>query len=190
MPFGRKKTTTRQIISSIAKEEATRGRSLKIPKVAKKPSLLSKIAARFGRGPKVVKIKPKLGEFGGGHFGVHATSWKMRRERVKAGLPAFTAEEQAEFETFGPDMVQDFLFLGLVLQVHSSNVQSIKYDLDNQRLFIWYKGRGNPGYEYRNVSRTEALGFATALSKGAEVWNTLRIRGTKLGHRKPYRKIS
>jgi hypothetical protein len=86
-------------------------------------------------------------------------------------------------------MVQDFLYLGLVLQVHSSNVQAAQYDLDHQKLHVWFKGRGEPGYEYSNVSRTEALSFAQALSKGKEIWDRYRVRGSRTAHQKPYRKL-
>lgn len=161
-------------------------------KTPKKPSFLNKIAARFGRGPKIPtakKIGLKPSEPRGGHFGVHATSWEMRRKRVAQGLPAFTQEEQAEWETFGQDTIEDFLFLGLILHVHSSNVVAAQYDLNRQKLHMWFKGRGNPGYEYSNVSRTEALKFATELSKGKFVWDVLRVRGSKTAHQKPYRRL-
>ena len=48
---------------------------------------------------------------------------------------------------------------------------------------------GGGKYLYSNISREEALSFATAQSKGSWVWDFLRIRRTKHGHRKPYVRI-
>jgi hypothetical protein len=41
-------------------------------------------------------------------------------------------------------------------------------------------------YQYANVTRTEALSFYYAPSKGTWVWDNLRVRGTVFGWKKPY----
>ncbi len=85
---------------------------------------------------------------------------------------------------------------GEMVEVRSSNVHSIGYDLDNQTLYVrfWAETtrRGEivrfPGslYGYRDVWPEEFLEFLEAPSKGNWVWDHLRERGTVSGHKKPY----
>lgn len=84
--------------------------------------------------------------------------------------------------------VDDFLNDQRVVYVHSTNVRAGQYLPDEGKMILEFLDRSF--YEYDNISRQEAILFLTAASKGSWVWDTLRIRGTKYGHRKPYRKVS
>lgn len=84
--------------------------------------------------------------------------------------------------------VNDFLQSAQTMLVNSSNVAAAQYHWDRKELYVWFKG--GTAYAYSDVTMSEALTFATARSKGSWVWDVLRIRGTKYGHRKPYRLIA
>lgn len=85
---------------------------------------------------------------------------------------------------------------GEMVEVRSSNVHSIGYDLDNHVLYVRFwaetvrKGElvRFPGalYGYRDVWPEEFLDFLDASSKGGWVWDHLRERGTVSGHKKAY----
>lgn len=80
---------------------------------------------------------------------------------------------------------EDFLLRGAWMDCsRSSNVDLAQYDWEANVLYIEFKG--GAVYAYDNVSFNEAVSFANAPSYGKWVWDHLRIRGTKLGHRKPY----
>lgn len=88
-----------------------------------------------------------------------------------------------ESEAFG------FLHNYDVLPVSSSNVVAVQRLPATDELIVEF-GAGSGGgsyYIYSNVSAAEADSFLKAPSKGSWVWSNLRIRGTKKGHRKPYR---
>jgi len=88
------------------------------------------------------------------------------------------------------------LVTGEMVEVASSNVHSIGYDLDAQTLYVRFwaetvrKGEvvRFPAslYGYREVRPEEFLEFLGARSKGNWVWDRLRERGTVSGHKKPY----
>lgn len=78
----------------------------------------------------------------------------------------------------------EFLNEGKWLAVVSSNVDLIRYDYEEEVLYVQFKNGAM--YSYRTVSYKEALDFAQAPSKGGWVWDHLRVRGTLLGHRKQY----
>lgn len=72
----------------------------------------------------------------------------------------------------------------------SSNVVSFQYFNQEHRLIVGYKGRRPPSevgyYEYLGVTEDEAKQAFMAMSKGGWVWDVLRVRGTRCGHKKPY----
>ena len=92
-----------------------------------------------------------------------------------------------EVQIVPADQVSRFLYEGAVFPVFSTNVEMAQYDHEKNVLIITFKGGSQ--YAYSNVSLQEAIGFAQAGSKGGWVWSNLRIRGTSLGHRKPYKKV-
>ncbi len=86
--------------------------------------------------------------------------------------------------------------------VGSSNVHSYAYSADTGTLFVRFldtiKGSGmapsrragpGPLYKYYGVTPREFVSLHKAASKGKWVWDKLRIRGTKSGHRKDYRLV-
>ena len=100
---------------------------------------------------------------------------------------------------FGPPRefpVTHPIVTGEMVEVRSSNVHSIGYDLDNHILYVRFwaetERKGQlvrfPGslYGYRDVWPEEFLDFLDAGSKGGWVWDHLRERGTVSGHKKPY----
>jgi len=100
---------------------------------------------------------------------------------------------------FGPPRefpVTHPLVSGEMVEVRSSNVHSIGYDLDNHILYVrfWAEVEREHGpvrfpgslYGYRDVWPEEFLDFLEASSKGGWVWDHLRERGTVSGHKKAY----
>ncbi|MBC7351501.1 MAG: KTSC domain-containing protein [Thermogutta sp.] len=100
---------------------------------------------------------------------------------------------------FGPPRefpVTHPIVTGEMVEVRSSNVHSIGYDIDNHILYVRFwaetERKGQlvrfPGslYGYRDVWPEEFLDFLEAGSKGGWVWDHLRERGTVSGHKKPY----
>lgn len=88
----------------------------------------------------------------------------------------------------GVDDIDEFVHWGKKLFVTSSNVQAAQYDQSELTLLVWFLDGSL--YQYSGVTPHEAISFATAPSKGLWVWQTLRISGTKDGHRKPYIRIA
>lgn len=75
---------------------------------------------------------------------------------------------------------------------NSSNVQVVTYDPAAKQLIITYQAKGaarQSTYRYSSISPEEAMEMYRAVSKGIQVWDQLRIRGTKYGHKKPYAKV-
>lgn len=66
----------------------------------------------------------------------------------------------------------------------SSNVAWYRYLAANEELHVGYKD--GSVYAYFQMSVPEMMEFHQAGSKGGAVWDQLRIRGTALGHKKPY----
>ena len=86
-----------------------------------------------------------------------------------------------------------FLRGELTMSVASSNVRSAHYHPEENAMtvtFLGKKGKPDTSYRYLNVSLTEANSLLMAGSKGRWVWATLRIRGTKNGHRKPFIRLN
>lgn len=73
------------------------------------------------------------------------------------------------------------------LYVHSTNVSFFQYDKASKTLVVGFKGGGV--YAYDPVTEGEAIRALQEMSKGNFVWSKLRIRGTKYGHKKNYRKL-
>ena len=130
--------------------------------------------------------KPQRVRIGEGHRGIAARDLAMRQRRQARGREPYSWEEIKKWETLSVEEVDDFVNGGQPLFVHSSNVVSAQYYPIERKMLIQFKdGR----YMYSNVSEQEALNFAQAQSKGAFVWDTFRVRGSKTAHRKPYAKV-
>lgn len=80
---------------------------------------------------------------------------------------------------------------GQMVQVQSSNVFAIGYDLDHFYLYVRFLDsldhgeRSGPGpiYRYSGVIPSVFVKFLEAASKGKFIWDNIRIRGTVSGHR-------
>ena len=84
-----------------------------------------------------------------------------------------------------------------VTDFKSSCVKAFRYDVGPGILFIKFKERDGSESHYRygipgnnNITGEMAMSLFRAASKGTWVWDNLRIRGTKVGHRVPYYMIS
>lgn len=91
----------------------------------------------------------------------------------------------------------DPLVTGEMIQVNSSNVHSIGYDISDEplgTLLVRYLAtlpdgsRGGPGplYKYYNVPINVFQAFRRSGSPGGFVWDKLRVRGTVSGHQFDY----
>lgn len=114
---------------------------------------------------------------------VHAGMGIGSRER-----PDMSAENARNWAFIGERDVVDFIYRGKPLSVHSSNVRVFQYDISKKELFILFKNGGK--YVYSSIDPREAYQIIKHWSKGVAVWDYLRIRGTRYGHRKPYRKVN
>lgn len=92
----------------------------------------------------------------------------------------FMGEDETSFVWFG----------GFVDTPNSSNVASLQYDYESQKLTVGYKGRRESSlvgyYEYSFVNEEQARDLLFWVTKGGWVWDNLRVRGTKCGTQKPY----
>lgn len=82
----------------------------------------------------------------------------------------------------------DFVYGGEILFVSSSNVAAVQYHHKTRKMMVEYLSGGS--YLYDEVSDGEALSFFRASSPGKWIWDNLRIRGTKRGHRKTWRRLT
>lgn len=92
-----------------------------------------------------------------------------------------------KWRTLGSDVVEAFIYEQEPLFVHSSNVGMVQFFEPDNKLLVEFLGGGT--YIYSNISVQEAIQFAQAQSKGGWIWDNLRIRGSKKGHKKPFFKI-
>jgi hypothetical protein len=101
--------------------------------------------------------------------------------------PEYESEPEEESKPYDP--IESFIHRGEIMYVYhlSSNVGSIQYSKEDEQMTIQYKWGGV--YLYNNISPTEAYSMVVAASKGIWVWDNLRVRGTKKGHKKPYRRL-
>lgn len=119
---------------------------------------------------------------GAGHRGVARGS----RPRNELGQPIYSAEEIGKWEGLTGTEIEQFLYDGKVITVNSSNVEAFRYDIEKKRLYVDYLD--GSGYWYDGVPEKIAERAMTMQSKGDFVWDYLRIRGTKTGHKYPYHK--
>lgn len=91
-------------------------------------------------------------------------------------------------EPLGESDVERFVNGEEAIMADSTNVYSLFYRPDYQSLQIEFLN--NSIYLYSNVTEAEAEDVALAMSKGMWIWDELRIRGTKYGHRKSYMRIA
>lgn len=79
---------------------------------------------------------------------------------------------------------------------HSTNpskpaVSALWYEPKAQELYVTFfdAGKTGPTYKYFGVSESEARDMYRAQSKGEAVWDILRTRGTRRGHKKSYARV-
>ena len=116
-----------------------------------------------------------------GNRGIAAGSLK------KPDLERYAERVERRQEYIPANEVEDFLYNEGLLFVNSSNVGAVQYFEQDRKLMVEFLG--GSAYLYSNVSLEEAKSFANAQSKGAWVWDNLRVRGSKTAHRKPYSRI-
>lgn len=119
---------------------------------------------------------------------------EKRRKELDDGLRRRTNVEPSKSDE--PKTPDKPLVEGMV-PVRSSNVEAIGFEWPDSgtvgNLLVRFlggtsknrSGKG-PTYRYLGVDRSVYLAFLRASSKGSEVWNQLRIRGTVSGHQYPY----
>lgn len=142
-------------------------------------SIIQRIRNIFGRN----KPKPPRATIGLGHRGIAAGDLAARH----AAKVPYTLEEIGKWEMTGVGEAEGFIYDGKLMKVHSSNVESARYNIDTHTMEVFFLD--GSGYLYSNVSEEEAIGFVKSASKGGFLWSTFRIRGTKNGHKKPYKRI-
>ena len=170
-------------------------------------SLLSQAAGflkrRFGSPRPAAKPEKPILPYG--HRGVAAGSLKERKKREeekgakyekwkqgKGPHPTeedapYSKEEQAKWRELSTDSIEGFLHDEQILFVHSSNVAALQYFKEAGKLMVEYLN--GSAYLYSGVSLPEASRFVSSASKGGEVWDTLRVRGSKTAHKKRYVRI-
>ena len=137
--------------------------------------ILSNLLGKLRGRPKAPKVKPSVGE---GHRGIAAGSLKE---------PDISAENIEKWKILPGETGNGFVYQAEPFFVHSSNVSMLQFWIDEKKLMVEF--HGGKAYIYDNVSEQEAIGFWQAFSKGGEVWNTLRVRGSRTAHRKPFRRV-
>ncbi len=133
----------------------------------KKPTVRKRAQSIAGAGP-------------GGHRGIAAGS-------LVPGEQDLSPENIAKWQMLSGEEAEAFLYAKMPLDVHSSNVESVQFDIDASELTVVFIGGAT--YVYSNFSEQEAQRFLQAQSKGGTIWDMCRIRGSKNGHRKPFRRI-
>lgn len=122
-------------------------------------------------------------------FGGQPTPPQLTPTNLKPVYPAprGSVDDPNLNDTISRGEIDRFLNDGAALSVASSNIDHVEYDSHTQTLIITFKDGGQ--YAYGEVPPAEALDFAVAESKGIWFWTNIRIRGSKNGHRKPWRKL-
>lgn len=116
---------------------------------------------------------------GGGHRGVAIGNTQS---------PDLSAENVGKWQSLPAEAVENFVYNQEPLFVHSTNVRMMQYFIEERYLLVEF--RDGDTYKYNDVTEDEAIKAAKQESKGGFVWDVLRIRGTKFGHKKPYTKVS
>ncbi len=140
--------------------------------------------------PAPPKIVPRR-NIGQGHRGIAAGDLKRRHEQAERYLETrdpsdrpWTEDEISRWEMLPAEEVHSFIYEDKALVVHSTNVKQARYYPHRQKMMIEY--HNGSAYLYDGVSVDEAISFANAQSKGGWVWDHLRIRGSRTGHKKSY----
>jgi KTSC domain-containing protein len=141
--------------------------------------IFGRIRSIFSGRPKAPPQQPQSRVVG--HRGIAARN-------LKPGQQDLSAENVAKWRNLTGQEVEDFVENEQPLLVHSSNVSLMQYFKDVQKLLVEF--HNGASYLYDNVTKSEALQFATYQSKGGAVWDLLRVRGSRTAHKKPYRKLS
>lgn len=140
---------------------------------------IKKVLEKLGQ---IVGVQPKkMPYIMGGHRGIAAGSLK------KPDLGSYQELLKVGHTTVSPQEAAGFVFEEQPFYVNSSNVVMAVYYSDAKKMLVEYKGGAS--YLYSSVDEREAISFVQAQSKGGWVWDFLRIRGTKYGHKKPYIKM-
>ena len=129
-------------------------------------NFLQRIISRFRKKPEAPKITP-------GHRGV--------------ALGLGTKPNEINRRTIESGEISEFVYEGQPLFVHSSNVAMAQYFKESKQIMVEYLD--GEAWMFGNFSEQEAIAFAQAQSKGVFVWDVIRIRGTKHGHKKPATKL-
>ncbi len=131
----------------------------------------------FGRKPPKVPRIPES-EMAGGHRGVAMGS---------RAAPDRSAGNVANWEQLTGHEVENFAYSQVKLRLHSSNAAWAQYNHHDKELDVGFNNGGV--YRYSNVDVREAIAFIKAASKGSWLWDNIRVRGSRTGHKKPYRKL-
>lgn len=115
-------------------------------------------------------------------------------EEGAAALPR-PAGPEAETSTTGAELLAGEQCPPLEMNRDTdSNVYAYGYIAAYEQLYVQYRWKSRDGqrtgmgsvYKYLHVKPDEYQSLREASSKGSWVWDTLRERGTVVGHRKPY----
>lgn len=152
--------------------------------VGPRKGVLSNIRRRLGYRPTSLLSKNKIAGSQGLALGdVQA----MEEEFLQGERPSTEQVQEYQGHELGTEEATAFVNGEKEIHVRSSNVVSAQYYPESQQMFIAFK---TGQYIYDNVSIQDAISFVQALSKGSEIWNTYRVRGSRTATRKPYKKIS
>lgn len=86
-----------------------------------------------------------------------------------------------------------FVYGQEVISFHSSNVTWAQYFINDRYMLVAFHGGSPPKpgvYRVSPISEAEAIDFARAFSKGIWYWDSVRIRGTRHGHKKNVSRIN
>lgn len=141
--------------------------------------LVGKVTGR----PKAPSVPPKkqVPPQRVGYRGIAAGTVQGRPQEELAGLELFD-EELPQSET------ERFILGNYKLPVNSSNVAWFEYFPETAQMHVGFLGGAT--YEYDNITQADAMKAVNSSSKGSFIWSVFRIRGTKRGSRKPYRRIA
>lgn len=137
------------------------------------------LTGRTPRAPKIQRLPES--EMAGGHRGVAMGSF---------AAPDRSAENVEQWQQLTGHEVENFLYAGIKLRMHSSNVAWASYNPHSNQLHVGFKDGSE--YQYDQISPREAVSFAQAYSKGTWVHDRLIGRGNsgKKGRGiKPFRKL-
>ena len=144
--------------------------------------ILNKLKSTIGRWLHGKPKPPKIS----GHRGIASGS------RANPNLDRYAERFASGHETISEEESEEFLSGLQPVFVMSSNVAMVQFFPDQGKMMVEFLAKGNKpasAYLYSQISYNEALSFLQSQSKGGWVWDNLRIRGTKSGHKKPYVKI-